>query len=103
MVLTITNNGDHKMDMIPPASAATSTISIPHTIVSVTLTDSGQIEVVRRYPSNLMYMCNPPKPAPDRVTKEIYAVVDGKIAMVKEIGGIHTPATHIPETITFPA
>jgi tRNA nucleotidyltransferase (CCA-adding enzyme) len=34
--------------------------------------ESNKIEVVFREPSNAMYACNPPRPVPDKVWKEVY-------------------------------
>lgn len=73
-----------------------------HEIVSVEVVD-GKLEVVRKYPSNQMLLCDPPRPASDTVVKEIYGIVDGKIEIIKEIAGSHTPAETITtnESITF--
>jgi len=75
----------------------------PHKIVSVTLTDGGlQIEVIRKYPSNISY--GDGKPAPDRVIKEIYmsAPGEGHIELYETIQGTHTPSSIVPEKIEFP-
>jgi hypothetical protein len=75
----------------------------PDIIVSVTVTES-RIEIVKRQPSNMTYMCNPPKPAPDKVWKEIYEVVNGRLERrtAFEIG-THVPAHFVPETIIWEA
>lgn len=73
----------------------------PHTIVSVNLTDAGEIEVIKKYPSNTMYACNPPGPAPDRVVKETYIACDGKIILGETKEGKHTPAHTVNEQIEF--
>lgn len=71
------------------------------TVVGVKLTDHGEFEVIRRYPSNLMFACYPAKPAPDRVTKEIYGVKEGKIVLDELIEGKHTLEHTISKSITF--
>lgn len=76
-------------------------IAIPHVVRSVCLTESGTLEVIRQYPSNSSYMTNPPMPVPDRVEKEIYGVVDGKIVLIETKTGKHTPAYMVKETVTF--
>ena len=76
-------------------------IAIPHTVRSVCLTESGTLEVVRQYPSNSRYMTNPSMPTPDRVEKEIYGVVDGKIALIETKIGRHEPAYVVNEKVTF--
>jgi len=63
--------------------------------------ESGTIEVVFREPSNAMLLSHPPKPAPDKVWKEIYGVVNGKIELVGIEDGMHIPSQYIPSTITF--
>lgn len=63
--------------------------------------ESNTIEVVFRDPSNSMYACNPPRPVPDKVWKEIYRVEDGVINKVQTIRGTHTPANYVNEDISF--
>ena len=56
----------------------TTTIFQPHTILSAHLTGDGErLNIVRKYPSNMVYGNG--QPVPDRVEKEVYGVVDGKI------------------------
>ncbi len=62
---------------------------------------NGQLEVIRRVPSNIIYACNPPIPAPDKIFKDFYGVEDGCIKLLKTIIGEVTPASLNPETITF--
>jgi hypothetical protein len=66
----------------------------------VTLTDNNEIEVVIQTPSNMSY-CNG-EPCPDYVCMQVYGVVDGKIKLVRNIKGTHTPAQRIPEKLEFP-
>lgn len=71
-------------------------------IVSVEIKNGGDtLEVIKREPSNAMYACNPPKKVPDKLTKEIYSVVDGKIVLLKTENGIVVPAEIIPEKFQF--
>jgi len=78
-------------------------VRIPASNVETFLFDEerNQIELVFRQKSNLMYACNPPRPAPDKVWKEIYGVEDGKIKLLKTIEGKHTPPQYIQEEIKF--
>lgn len=69
-------------------------------IVSAKLNESGEIEIVRQYPSNMSY-CNG-VPVPDRVVKEIYRTNDaGVIFLAEEVEGRHEPAKMLPERIEF--
>ncbi len=75
-------------------------------IVSVLLTDAGQIEVVTRCNSGLSF-CYDTYPqechkAEDMVHKDIYGVEDGKIVQLRVVKGKHTPAEMVPEKIEFP-
>jgi hypothetical protein len=63
--------------------------------------ETNTIEVVFRELSDIVYATNPPRPAPDRVWKEIYSVVDGVITLTQTIQGTHTPSHYVEETITF--
>jgi hypothetical protein len=60
----------------------------------------GIIEVVFREPNNEIYDIG--RPIPDKVWKEIYGVVDGKITLLKTINGRHEPSHPVKEKITFP-
>ncbi len=62
-------------------------------------TSTGNLEIVRRYPSNMAYGNG--TPVPDRVEKEVYGVVDGKITLIQTIQGKHEPAYRVEERITF--
>lgn len=62
-------------------------------------TNTGNLEIVRRYPSNMAYGNG--TPVPDRVEKEVYGVIDGKIALIQTIQGKHEPAYRVEERITF--
>lgn len=71
-----------------------------HEIVSASLV-GGKIEVVRRYPSNVV-LGNGER-TPDRIVKEIYvAKGDGQIHLEKTIDGKHERARVIPEKFRFP-
>lgn len=69
-------------------------------IVSATINEYGQMEVVRKYKSNVCYANG--KPCPDKVVKEIYVSGnDGKIFLFDTIEGKHTPAYTVKEKIEF--
>lgn len=72
-------------------------------IVSVKITNEGKnMEVVKREASNIMYACNPPRTAPDRVWKEIYGIGPaGTFILEDKVSGKHTPASIVEEKITF--
>ena len=55
--------------------------------------------VARKYPSNMVYGNG--QPVHDRVEKEVYGVVDGKIVLIETKTGKHTPAYMVKETVTF--
>ena len=76
-----------------------SVLYTPHKILSVQLKEDGTLAVVRQYPSNMAYGNG--MPCPDRVEKEIYGVVDGKIALIETKAGKHTPAYVVQEQVTF--
>jgi hypothetical protein len=63
--------------------------------------ETNTIEVVFRESSDIVYATNPPRPAPDRVWKEVYSVVDGVITLTQTVEGTHTPSHYVEETITF--
>lgn len=63
--------------------------------------NDNTIEVIKRQPSIGMLACNPPRPSPDAVWKEIYGVVDGKIQLIKEVRGTHVPAETIFKSEEF--
>jgi len=71
-----------------------------YTIIKVELIN-GRIEVIKKYPRNMMLASDPPQRAPDLVEKEIFGVVDGEIKFIKKIEGTHTPVRLLEETITF--
>lgn len=68
-------------------------------IVSLTLTEAGQMEVVTRCRPSAQYMEGP---TPDEVFKTVYGVEDGKIVTLHVVKGKHTPAEMVPEKIEFP-
>jgi hypothetical protein len=73
------------------------------TVESVTLNEEdNQIEVVMREPSNMTLACFPPRPAPDTVWKNIFAVNDeGKIYFKEKLNGVVTPKQVIEEKVEF--
>lgn len=71
-------------------------------IISVNLINGGDtLQVIKRHPNNVMYTSNPTIPVPDKLTKEIYSVVDAKIVLTKTIEGKVTPQQIIPERFEF--
>lgn len=70
-------------------------------IESFTLTHDGHIEIVLRECSGQILLCNPPRPVPDYIKKQIYGVVNGKIELIKEIEGRHIPTSTNCEQIIF--
>lgn len=73
----------------------------PHKIVSAFLNENGELEIIRQYPSNMMYTCNPPRSVPDKVVKEIYKSEKGRIILADKIEGKHVPASINEERIEF--
>ena len=87
-------------------------------ILSAELID-GELHIVKREKSNEMFMCYPPRPAPDRVWKEIYEAyfpepegmqymgdepgepIRLKIQLQETIKGQHYPAKKVKERIVF--
>lgn len=65
------------------------------TILSADLKEDGTFEIIKKISSSGVW------PETSRVVKEIYGVVDGKIALVKEINGKLEQARVVSETITF--
>lgn len=68
-------------------------------IISVILTESGELEVVRKYPSNSAYGNG--QACPDKVTKETYRSENGKIVLASTVEGKHTPSHVVKELIEF--
>jgi len=60
-----------------------------------------RIEITYREPSSIVLTSMPPQMAPDKVWKEVYGVVDGKIQLVKRIDGRHEPAYTVREKFIF--
>lgn len=60
-------------------------------IESLKITDDG-IEVIYRESSNQILLCNPPRPAPDRVWRETWEIRDGMLAKVASEEVKHMPA-----------
>lgn len=70
-------------------------------IESVSRTEDGKLEIVKRYYSNEMLLSYPPQKAPDTLIKEVYASVGGRIELIDTIRGKVTPARVTPETVSF--
>jgi hypothetical protein len=66
-----------------------------------TTENNNTIEIVKRIPSNIMFACNPPRPAPDTIFKEIYGIRDNKIQLIEKINGTHIPTSFQEEQIKF--
>ena len=60
-----------------------------------------KLEIVFRKPSNSMYACNPPRPVPDKVWKQVFGVLNDKIVLLEEIKGKHIPSHLVEESIEF--
>jgi len=72
----------------------------PHTIMSAHINEHGDLEIVRKYPSNMAYCSGQTVPA--KVVKEIYSASASKVIFLsKEITGKHEPSRVIEEKITF--
>jgi hypothetical protein len=67
------------------------------TILSADLKEDGTFEVIKKISSSGVW------PEINRIVKEIYGVVDGKITLIKEINGKLEQARVVPERITFEA
>lgn len=66
------------------------------TVVSAELQPNGELWVVRRWPSNSMYACYPPRPVPDKVVREVY-----EARLIRTDEGKHVPRTTVPERFEF--
>lgn len=73
-------------------------ISTGERLESILLID-GKLEVIKRTPSNSIMGDH--TAFPDRVTKEIFAAVNGEIKLVETKEGTHSPAKFIEESVTF--
>ncbi len=62
---------------------------------------NGKLEIIRKVPSNMVYACYPPKPFPDKIFKDIYSVVDGKIVLSETKEGRYVPASLTHEKLIF--
>jgi len=69
-------------------------------VIDVSIHAQG-IVVTLRQPSNATYACNPPRPMPDRVWREIFRYNDGEVRKVATQDGIHKPAEYHDEQILF--
>lgn len=71
-------------------------------IMSFEFDDKAQtITVVFRKRNNEILTVNPPRPAPDKIWKEIYGIKEGKLALLSKLEGKHTPAYSVDEKIEF--
>jgi hypothetical protein len=48
-----------------------------------------------------MYACNPPRPMPDKVWREIFRYENGELRKVETQDGIHKPASYQAEELLF--
>jgi len=69
-------------------------------IESLEITEKGVV-VIYREPSNQILLCIPPRPAPDRVWREVWEIRDGKLEKTSSEEGRHTPASSVAESISF--
>jgi hypothetical protein len=69
-------------------------------IISCKICDD-YVEISYREPSNSQFQTWPPQPVPDKIWKEIYRVVDGKIKLAKTINGRHTPSCTVNESFSY--
>lgn len=69
-------------------------------IVGVQIYEQGAIVTLRER-SNAMYACNPPRPMPDNVWREIFRYENGELRKVETQNGIHKPASYQPEELLF--
>lgn len=84
------------------ATMQTSNIHAPHKIVKSYLNEmDGTIVIVRQYPSNMAYTNG--TVVPDRVVKETYGIVDGRIGLIQTQEGVHKPSYIVPESVEFPS
>ena len=66
------------------------------------LPDINCIEVIFREPSNMILTSYPPKPAPDKIWKEIYSVNGfGQIVLIETKIGNHVPSSVNVERFEF--
>jgi hypothetical protein len=63
---------------------------------------SQTITVIKRLASNGILACNPPRPAPDTIWREVYGIRDGQLKLIKSEQGEHIPAHHVAEQFNFP-
>ena len=101
LLLTLDTSGRILKPIDYGESMHTAKIHTPHKVVDAYLNEiDGTIVIVRQYPSNMCYANG--VTVPDRVTKETYGVVDGKIALIQMQEGKHKPAYIVPESVEFP-
>ncbi len=62
---------------------------------------NGKIEVIKRKPSNHVWMTMPPQKKPDKIMKFIYVSSTEGIVLEKIIEGKHYPARQVEESIHF--
>ncbi len=69
-------------------------------IVNAQIYDQGVIVTLRER-SHAIYACNPPRPIPDRVWREVFRYENGELRKVASQDGIHKPASYQPEELIF--
>ena len=83
------------------ATMQTTNIHTPHKIVKSYLNEmDGTIVIVRQYPSKMAFGNG--EAVPDRVVKETYGIVDGRIGLIQTQEGKHKPAYIVPESVEYP-
>jgi hypothetical protein len=83
------------------ATMQTAKIHTPHKVADAYLNEiDGTIVIVRQYPSSMAYANG--VAVPDRVTKETYGIVDGRIGLIQTQEGTHKPSYIVPESVEYP-
>lgn len=70
-------------------------ISVQHFV------EENKLVIVKRIKSNRMYLTSPPRPAPDKVWKEIWGVKYGILTLLEQINGQHEPEYTVEESFIF--
>jgi len=88
-----------KLTINTNADIITTTLKNTSSIISFDIhKDNCGFTIVRRYPSHLQYMTNPPQPAPDKLEKQEYRIdCTGKLFLSSTKYGNMTPITVVQE------
>ncbi len=95
------SNGDFSIggSMLGNGLIVSSNVTIDSVVLNA---EENQIEVIKIQPSMTTLAVWPPRPSPDTVWKEVYAVgEDGKLHLKETLQGEVTPAQYIEEKIEF--